>query len=307
MTPRRGLIRELAANRIMFLMLLPVVVFFIINAYVPMIGIYYAFTRFDFTKSLFNSEFIGMENFKFLWHSGILAKLTVNTLGYNAAFIFFGNTLAIFCAVLLSEIKLKWFKKLTQSIMFLPYFISFVILSVVVYNLFNYDSGFLNTMLKSFHMNPVDVYNTPWVWIPLIIFFYLWKNLGYSMIIYLAAITGISDEYYEAAKIDGANIFHRVWYITIPMLKNTFVVLLLFSLGSIMKGQFDLFYQLIGNNGVLYNATDILDTYVYRSLKVTFDIGLATSAGLYQSAFGFILVMTVNTIIRKINDEYALF
>lgn len=307
MTPRRGLIRELVANRIMFLMLLPVVVFFIINSYAPMVGIYYAFTRFDFTRSLFNSEFVGMENFKFLWNSGILTKLTVNTLGYNAAFIFFGNTLAIFCAILLSEIKLKWFKKLTQSIMFLPYFISFVILSVVVYNLFNYDSGFLNTMLKSLHMNPVDVYNTPWVWIPLIIIFYLWKNLGYSMVIYLAAITGISDEYYEAAKIDGANIFHRVWYITIPMLKNTFVVLLLFALGSIMKGQFDLFYQLIGNNGVLYNATDILDTYVYRSLKVTFDIGLATSAGLYQSLFGFILVMTVNTIIRKINDDYALF
>lgn len=145
------------------------------------------------------------------------------------------------------------------------------------------------------------------IWILLIILFYLWKNLGYSMVIYLAAITGISDEYYEAAKIDGAHIFQRIWYITVPMLKSTFVVLLLFSLGSIMKGQFDLFYQLIGNNGVLYNTTDILDTYVFRSLKVTFDIGMATAAGLYQSLFGFILIMTVNYIIRRINDDYALF
>lgn len=153
----------------------------------------------------------------------------------------------------------------------------------------------------------MDVYNKPIVWIFLIILFYLWKNLGYSMVIYLAAITGISDEYYEAAKIDGAHIFQRIWYITVPMLKSTFVVLLLFSLGSIMKGQFDLFYQLIGNNGVLYNTTDILDTYVFRSLKVTFDIGMATSAGLYQSLFGFILIMTVNYIIRRINDDYALF
>ncbi len=291
----------------MFLMLLPVIVFFLINSYLPMVGIYYAFTRFDFNTSLFDSEFVGFENFKFLWKSGILTKLTLNTLGYNLAFIVLGNALAIAAAILLSELKLKWFKKLTQSILFLPYFISFVILSVIVYNLFNYESGFLNTLLKGLDMEPIDVYNTPWMWIPLIIIFYLWKNLGYSMVIYLAAITGISDEYYEAAKIDGANIFQRVWHITVPMLKTTFVVLLLFALGSIMKGQFDLFYQLIGNNGVLYNTTDILDTYVYRSLKVTFDIGMATSAGVYQSVFGFVLVMTVNYIIRKINEDYALF
>lgn len=291
----------------MFLMLLPVIVFFLINSYLPMVGIYYAFTRFDFNTSLFDSEFVGFENFKFLWKSGILTKLTLNTLGYNLAFIVLGNVLAIAAAILLSELKLKWFKKLTQSILFLPYFISFVILSVIVYNLFNYESGFLNTLLKGLNMEPIDVYNTPWMWIPLIILFYLWKNLGYSMVIYLAAITGISDEYYEAAKIDGANIFQRVWHITVPMLKTTFVVLLLFALGSIMKGQFDLFYQLIGNNGVLYNTTDILDTYVYRSLKVTFDIGMATSAGVYQSVFGFVLVMTVNYIIRKINEDYALF
>ncbi|GIO11554.1 sugar ABC transporter permease [Cohnella xylanilytica] len=307
MRTRRGFVHELSKNRLMFLMLLPVIVFFLINSYLPMVGIYYAFTRFDFNTSLFDSEFVGFENFKFLWKSGILTKLTLNTLGYNLAFIVLGNALAIAAAILLSELKLKWFKKLTQSILFLPYFISFVILSVIVYNLFNYESGFLNTLLKGLNMEPIDVYNTPWMWIPLIILFYLWKNLGYSMVIYLAAITGISDEYYEAAKIDGANIFQRVWHITVPMLKTTFVVLLLFALGSIMKGQFDLFYQLIGNNGVLYNTTDILDTYVYRSLKVTFDIGMATSAGVYQSVFGFVLVMTVNYIIRKINEDYALF
>lgn len=307
MVRKRGFVHELVTNRIMFLMLLPALVFFLINSYIPMVGIYYAFTRFDFNTSLFNSEFVGFENFKFLWRSGILWRLTVNTLGYNLAFIVLGNALAVILAILLSELKLKWFKKMTQSILFLPYFISFVILSVIVYNLFNYESGFLNTMLQSLNMEPIDVYNTPWMWVPLIIVFYLWKHLGYSMIIYLAAITGISDEYYEAAKIDGANIFQRVWHITIPMLKTTFVVLLLFALGSIMKGQFDLFYQLVGNNGVLYNATDILDTYVYRSLKVTFDMGMATAAGLYQSAFGFILVVTVNYIIRRINEEYALF
>lgn len=298
---------ELVHNRVMFLMLLPTLIFFLVNSYFPMVGIYYAFTQFDFNSSMFNSKFVGLQNFEFLWRSGTLVKLTMNTIGYNIAFIVLGNVLAIVCAILLSELNGKWFKKISQSVMFLPYFVSFVILSVIVYNLFNYDSGFLNTILTQFGLDPVDVYSKPWAWIFLIIIFYLWKNLGYSMVIYLAAITGISDEYYEAAKIDGANIFQRIWYITVPMLKSTFVVLLLFALGSIMKGQFDLFYQLIGNNGLLYNTTDILDTYVYRSLKVTFDVGMATAAGVYQSLFGFVLIMTVNYIIRKINDDYALF
>lgn len=305
--PKNAVLRELVRNRMLFLMLLPTLLYFMINNYLPMIGIYYAFTRFDFNKSLFGSQFVGLENFKFLWKSGILTRLTLNTIGYNAAFIVLGNVAAVALAVLVSELKLKWFKKLSQSIMFLPYFISFVILSVIVYNIFNYDSGFLNTLLQGWGMDKVDVYSTPWVWVPLIILFYLWKNLGYSMVIYLASITGISDEYYEAARIDGANIFQRIRYITVPMLKTTFVILLLFALGSIMKGQFDLFYQLIGNNGLLYNATDILDTYVYRSLKVTFDVGMASAAGFYQSIFGFALVMTVNAIIRKVNEDYALF
>lgn len=304
---KTSFLHDMVKNRVLYLMLLPTVVFFLIFNYIPMMGIYYAFTRFDFNSNLFTAPFVGMENFKFLWKSGTLLRLTLNTIGYNIAFIFLGHGFAIFVAILLSELRGKWFKKITQSVMFLPYFVSFVILSVIVYNIFNYDNGFFNTLLTSFGMEKVDVYNKPWVWIFLIIIFFLWKNVGYNMVIYLATITGISDEYYEAAKIDGANIFQRIWYITIPMLKSTFIVLLLFALGGIMKGQFDLFYQLIGNNGVLYNTTDILDTYVFRSLKVTFDMGMATAAGLYQSMFGFILIMTVNYIIRKVNDEYALF
>lgn len=304
---KKGFLYDLVRNRVLYLMLLPTLIFFLVFSYIPMVGIYYAFTRFDFNSTLFTAPFVGLDNFKFLWQSGTLIKLTLNTIGYNVAFIFLGHGFAIFIAIMLSELSGKWFKKITQSVMFLPYFVSFVILSVIVYNIFNYDNGFFNTMLTSFGFEKVDVYNKPWAWIFLIIFFYLWKNVGYNMVIYLAAITGISDEYYEAAKIDGANIFQRIWYITLPMLKSTFVVLLLFALGGIMKGQFDLFYQLIGNNGILYNTTDILDTYVYRSLKVTFDMGMATAAGLYQSMFGFVLIMTVNYIIRKINDEYALF
>lgn len=307
MTANKGIWKELRTNKILFLMLLPTIAFFSINNYAPMVGIYYAFVQFDFNSSLFNSPFVGLKNFEFLWKSGKLVELTINTLGYNLAFIILGNVLSITVAVLISEIAGKWFKKISQSILFLPYFVSFVILSVIVFNLFNYEQGVLNSILKGLGMEPVDVYGKPGLWIFLIIVFYLWKNFGYSMVIYLAAITGISDEYYEAAKIDGANTFQRAWHITVPMLKTTFVILLLFALGSIMKGQFDLFYQMVGNNGLLYSTTDILDTYVYRSLKVTFDFGMATAAGVYQSIFGFVLIMTVNTIIRRINPDYALF
>jgi putative aldouronate transport system permease protein len=307
MIRKKGFLYELNKNKLLFLMIAPTLIFFFINSYVPMVGIYFAFTRFDFNGGLFGSPFVGFENFEFLWKSGVLWTLTRNTVAYNLAFIVFLNATAIFCAILLSEMTGKFFKKLTQSVMFLPYFISFVLLNAIAYNMFNYDTGFVNTTLKSWGSNPVDIYNTPSSWVFLLIMFYVWKNVGYTMVIYLATITGISDEYYEAATIDGANIFQRIWYITIPMLKPTFIILLLFALGSIMKGQFDLFYQLIGNNGILYNATDILDTYVFRSLKVTFDIGMATSAGLFQSIFGFVLIMTVNYLIKKSNDEYALF
>lgn len=307
MIKKKGIVHELVKNRILFLMLLPVLAYFFINNYLPMIGVYYAFVQFDFTSSLFQMDFVGLKNFEFLWKSGKLTELTYNTIGYNLAFIGLGNVMAITVAILVSEIKSKWFKKVSQSVLFLPYFVSFVILSVIVFNMFNYEQGVLNTVLKQLGAEPVDVYSQPKLWIVLIVIFYLWKNFGYSMVIYLASITGISEEYYEAAKIDGANSFQRAWHITVPMLKNTFVILLLFSLGSIMKGQFDLFYQMVGNNGLLYSTTDIIDTYVYRSLKVTFDMGMATAAGVYQSIFGFTLIMVVNAVIRKVNKDYALF
>ena|GEM_PF-7634 len=291
MPKKKGFLSELNKNKILFLMLLPTILYFLINNYVPMVGIYYAFVQFDFNSNLFHMDFVGLKNFEFLWKSGKLLELTSNTVLYNIAFILLGNVLSITVAVLLSELKSKWFKKISQSILFLPYFVSFVILSVIVFNVFNYEQGVLNSVLQQLGFNPVDVYSKPAWWIFFIIIFYLWKNFGYSMVIYLAAITGISEEYYEAAKIDGANSFQRAWHITVPMLKTTFIILLLFSLGGIMKGQFDLFYQMVGNNGLLFSTTDILDTYVYRSLRVTFDMGMATGAGVYQSLFGFMLLI----------------
>ena len=302
-----GFITELRKNKILFLMIAPVLVFFVVFSYFPMVGVYYAFTNYNFDGGLFGSPFVGMQNFKFLYESGALLSLTKNTVLYNLAFIFIGNLLQLICAIFLSELTSKWFKKTAQSIMFLPFFISFVLVGAFVFNLFNTETGVINALLKQFGMQTYDFYMNTEPWKYIIIFFNVWKGLGYGTVIYLAAIMSISDEYHEAAKIDGANIFHRIRYITIPMLIPTFILLILLSLGGILKGQFDLFYQIIGNNGMLYESTDIIDTYVYRSLAVNFDIGMGTAAGLYQSFFGFVLVMTVNWIIKKTREDYALF
>ncbi|MDR1560142.1 MAG: ABC transporter permease subunit [Clostridiales bacterium] len=290
-----------------YLMLLPTIVFFVVFNYIPMTGIYYAFTKFSFTGGLFGSQFVGLDNFKYLFKSGILFRITRNTILYNIAFILIGNFAQIVLAVLISRVMGKLFKRITQSMLLLPYFVSFVILRVLVYNLFNYEIGLVNSTFASMGIAPYDFYNKTALWPFIIIFFYLWKSVGYGSVIYLASITGIDPELYESASIDGAGVFKQILYITLPLLKATFITLFLFSLGSILKGQFELFYQLVGSNGNLFTVTDIIDTFVFRSLTTDFDIGRSSAAGVYQSVFGFILIMTVNTIIKRKNPEYALF
>jgi len=310
---RKGLIsffHELFTNRTLYLMTLPAIVFFALLSYAPMVGIYYAFTRYNFKAGLFGSPFIGLKNFEFLFTGGVnslIFRLTRNTVLYNLIFIFIGNTLQVLTAVVLSELTSKLFKRVSQSFMFLPHFVSYVMIAVLAYNLFSYEYGIVNNILKTFGMEPVNYHSMPNAWWIIIPMVYFWKNIGYGMVIYLAAIMGIDREMYEAADIDGANIIQRIWNITLPNLKPTFIILLLFSLGSILRGQFDLFYQLVGRNGLLFSTTDIIDTYVFRSLTINFDIGLGTAAGVYQSTFGMLTVLTVNFIVKKLNPDYALF
>ncbi len=258
-----GFIEEFRRNWVLFLFLVPCFVFFLINNYLPMTGIYFAFTQFNFRDHLFASPFVGFKNFEFLVRSEIL-HLTKNTILYNIVFIVVGNVLQIFFAILISHVDRKRLRKTSQTMIFMPYFVSYVILRVLVFNMFEYEVGLVNNFVTSLGMQRIDFYNTPQYWPWLITAFYLWKNIGYGMVVYLATITGISTEYYEAAQIDGANIYQQIRYITVPLLKPTFIILLLYALGGIMKGQFELFYQLVGNNGTLFNVTDIFDTYVYR-------------------------------------------
>lgn len=302
-----GLWKELKKNWILFLMLVPTFIYFLINNYLPMIGVYYAFTDFNFRDGLWASPFVGFKNFEYLVVAD-LWRLTRNTVLYNIVFIILGNVLPIIFAIFVSQVSIKWFKKTSQTLMFMPYFVSFVILKVIVYNIFEYEYGVINNLITSLGGEKIDFYNTPSYWPLLITIFYIWKNIGYSMVVYLATIMGIDAELYDAAKVDGANIFQQIRYITLPQLKPTFIILLLYALGGIMKGQFELFYQMVGNNGLLFNVTDILDTYVYRiATTQPMSIGLGTAAGLYQSIFGFVLIVVVNWAVKRKNPEYALF
>lgn len=302
-----GLWKEIKKNWVLFVMLIPAAIYFLINCYLPMIGVYYAFTSFNFRDGLWASPFVGMKNFEYLFKAN-LWRLVRNTVLYNVVFIVVGNILRIFFAILVSQIATKWFKKLSQTMLFMPYFVSFVILNVIVYNLFEYDYGVVNNLIVRLGGERLDFYNTKEYWPFLITFFHMWKDVGYGMVVYLATIMGIDAELYDAGKVDGANVFQQIRYITLPQLKPTFVILLLYSIGSIMKGQFELFYQMVGNNGILYEVTDIIDTYVYRiALTQPLSIGTGTAAGLFQSVFGFVLVLITNWVVKKTNDDLALF
>ncbi|HCM12985.1 MAG TPA: sugar ABC transporter permease [Lachnospiraceae bacterium] len=288
-------------------MLLPALIYFIVFCYIPMPGAYVAFVDYNLKKGIFGSEFIGLKNFEFLVKTGQLWNITKNTLLYNLAFLIIGNVFQIILAIMLSEVRSKWYKKVSQSVILLPYFISMVIVGYFAYNLFNFDHGFINSLLNSLGFESHDFYSDQGIWKYIIVAFKIWSGTGYGMIVYLATITGISNEIYEAASLDGAKAVQRIRYITLPLLKPTAVLLLLFGLGGILKGSFDLFYNLIGNNSVLYPQTDIIDTYVFRSLVGQFNFSLSAAVGFYQSLFGLIFVLTINCIVKKIEPDYALF
>ncbi len=300
-------IYDLKKNPALLVMMIPSVAFFIIFSYIPMVGVYYAFTNYNVRDGLFGSPFVGLSNFMFMFTSGNAVTFTLNTLGYNIIFIVVGTFLKIAFAIMMAEISAKLFKKTCQTIMFLPNFISMVLVGAFCYAMFNYSRGFINNMLTSMGQDKFDFYANGWVWwiiIPLVDF---WKGTGYGTIVYMSAIMGISDELYEAADLDGASFMQQIRFITIPCIRPTIVILFLMGLGGIMHGQFDLFYQLVGRASLVRNSTEIIDTYVFRAVTEAFDVNRGTAIGLYQSVIGFLLVLGSNLLVRKIEPEMALF
>ncbi len=299
--------KELKKNRALFLMILPAVAIVLVFSYMPMSGLILAFKDYRFNLGVFGSEWNGFENFRFLFASGTGWLITKNTILYNLMNLITSQGLAILIAIFLSEMKLIPYKKTTQSVIFFPYFISWVIVGTFVYNIFNYETGLMNSLLKALGSEPVNVYGMPWVWPIIICVFNAWKWSGYNSVVYIAAITGVDTECYEAAEIDGANIFQRIRHITLPAVKPTIITMLLLNVGRILRGDFEMFFQIVGNNGQLYNATDVIDTYVFRSLMTSGNMGMTAAATLYQSVLCFIIIVTVNAIVRKIDADNALF
>ncbi len=304
---RKSFWRQVTDSKVLLLMCVPAVVFFIIFNYAPLPGAWIAFTNFNYRDGIFGSPFVGFKNFEFLIKSGQLWTLTRNTILYNLAFIVLGNILQIAIAIMLNEIRLQLFKKISQAVMFLPFFISAVLVGVIAFNLLNYDTGALNALIKQTGGDPIKIYSIAGAWPIIIIMVHLWQSTGYGSIVYFAAIMGIDRGMYEAATIDGASAWQRIRFVTLPNLKPTFIILVLFSLGSIMHGNFGLFWNLVGNNASLFQTTDIIETSVYRMVLSQNNFTTSTAVGLYQSLFGFALVMIANGVVRRINRDYALF
>ena len=302
-----GIFKVLSQNKTLILMCLPAILFFFVFSYMPMPGAYIAFTNFQYNKGIWDSPFIGLQNFKFLFMSGQLTLLLRNTVLYNIAFILLGNILQLLFAILLNEVACKWFKKTTQSMMFLPYFISDVLVSLLVYNLLNFDFGFISNMVRNLGGEMPKVYQMPNAWPFIIVLVNLWKGTGYGTVVYFAAITSMDTSMMEAAQIDGANGFQRIRYITLPTLKPTVIILFLFAIGGILKGNFGLFYNLVGANSMLFGTTDIIETYVYRSMMNSFNFSQSSAVGLFQSVVGFFIVLAANAFVKHLDPDYALF
>jgi putative aldouronate transport system permease protein len=302
-----AIVHDIRHNKMLLLMLLPAVVFFIVFSYFPMAGIILAFKELDFSKGIFSSPWVGLKNFEFFFISGKAFLVTRNTVLYNLAFIIIGTAINLTIAIVLSEMAGKHYKKFCQTLLLLPYFISWVVDNAILYNILNFEYGQFNTILVRLGMEPIDAYGEPGLWKYIIVIINSWKDMGYGSIVYLAAIMGIDRQIYEAGEIDGASVFQQIRYITLPGIRPTIVILILLAIGNIFRGNFQMFYQIIGNNGMLFNATDVIDTFVFRSLLQTKEFGMSSAAGFYQSVLCFAILMTANTIVRRIEPDYALF
>ncbi|WP_405083167.1 ABC transporter permease [Paenibacillus chitinolyticus] len=293
-------------------MVLPGTIWFLFFSYLPMAGMVIAFKQYRYSRdgfwaSIVESKWVGLQNFKFLFSTNDAYIITRNTLLYNTVFIIVGLVLSVLLAIVLSEIVNKRLAKIYQTGMFLPYFLSWVIVGYFVFSFLSFDKGLVNKVGAMFGVDPIQWYNNPTYWPLIIILVFLWKSVGYNSVVYLAAIMGIDKSLYEAAMIDGASKWQQIRNITIPMLKPLMTILTLLAIGRIFYADFGLFYQVPRDSGTLYSVTNVIDTYVYRGLKTTGEIGMSTAAGLYQSLVGFILVITSNYIVRKFNKENALF
>ena len=304
---KRSLPQQIKKNRLLILMVLPAIIYVLIFSYIPMTGIVLAFKKYQLKGGIYLSPWNGLRNFRALLIQGKLGMVTRNTLLYNLAFISLGVVFQMGGAIVLNELVSKVFKKVTQSLSFLPYFISWVVASAIMYNIFNYEKGVFNHVLTNLGQAPVDIYNTPGIWPFILIALKIWKETGYGSVVYLAAITSLDQEMFEASSIESTNEWQKIRYLTIPSLVPTMMIMVLMAIGQIFRGDFGLFYQTVKSSALLAPTTDIIDTYVFRLLIDSSDYGVSAAAGLYQSVLCFITISICNGIVKKIQPDYALY
>ena len=291
----------------LYIMALPGLIYLFINNYMPLPGLVLAFKKYNAKKGIFGSAFVGFKNFKYLFATKDAFIITRNTICYNLAFIVVNTILAIFVAILLAKMTSK-IKNLYQCLILLPFMISMVIVSYLVYGFLSTDNGFMNnTLLPLFGKEPVNWYMEKKYWPFLLTFVNAWKVIGYNSIIYISTILGIDRGIYESAAIDGAGKWMQIRKITIPLLKPTVIMLTLLAIGRIFYSDFGLFYQVPQNQGALFAVTNTIDTYVYRGLLELGDMSMASAAGLYQSLVGFVLILGANYMVSRIDKDSALF
>lgn len=290
-----------------YVMMLPGMVYLIINNYIPMFGVMIAFKKLNFQKGILGSDWVGFENFKFLFATKDAWTITRNTIGYNVINIVGGAILAMALAIFLNEIRSRHASKIYQTLILLPYLMSWVVVSYICYAFLAGDTGMVNHLITSLGGKPINWYFEKQYWPFILVFFNFWKMLGYSMIIYYAGIVGISSDYYEAAVLDGAGKWQQIKCITIPLMKPTIITMMILGLGNMMRSDFGLFYQLPRNSGALYSVTRTLDVYVYNALMKNNDFGMSSAASFFQSIVGFILIIAANKIVNIYSRENALF
>ena len=292
----------------LYIMALPGVALLILFSYLPMGGLVLAFKKYNVQKGIFGSPFNGLDNFKFLFATSDAFIITRNTVLYNIVFIFLNMVIAVILSLMLSSLRSGRLAKAFQTIYMMPYFLSWAVVAIIAAAFLERSNGYVNHILQMFGQEGlVDWYQKISIWPPLLVFINAWKGVGYQAVMYLAVISGISSDYYEAAMLDGASRLQQAVYITIPPLRFIIAVSLIMAMGGIFRGDFGLFYTVTKDSGTLYPVTNVIDTYIYRGLKNQVNLGMTTAAGLFQSVVGFVFVLLANRIVSKVDPDSAMF
>jgi putative aldouronate transport system permease protein len=289
----------------LYLMMAPGLIYLFINNYMPMAGLVVAFKNYNVVDGIFGSPWAGLSNFTYLFNDAW--TITRNTLLYNIVFIIINLILGIAFAIFICDIRSKACKTIYQSAILLPFLMSIVIVSYITFAFFSGDNGMLNkTILPFFGKEAINWYSESKYWPVILVIVNTWKGVGYGCLIYISSISGIDPSFYEAAELDGASKWKQIRYITLPSIMPS-VTLTLLNIGRIFYSDFGLFYQVTQNSGQLYDTTNVIDTYVYRALLQSGNIGMASAAGFYQSIVGFACVLLANVVVRKLSPENAMF